>query len=296
VKQTDFDFLRAFLKQQSGLVLTADKTYLVESRLIPVARRRGLAALDDLIAAVRAGRDPALNSEVVEAMTTNESFFFRDIKPFESLRDVVLPRIVAARKAEGAQRLRIWSAACSSGQEPYTIAMMLKEQPALLQGLAADIVATDLSQDILDKAKAGSYSQFEAQRGLPIQLLMKYFAQADEHWQIAPAIRAMVSFHQANLLHDLARLGRFDIVFCRNVLIYFDAPTKADVLNRIRRMMPKDGILYLGGAESVLGITEAFTTLPGQRGVYVAAEGAGPAPAPTPKPAPIAPAPLARTA
>jgi chemotaxis protein methyltransferase CheR len=300
VKQDDFDFLRIFLKQQSGLVLSADKTYLIESRLIPVARRRGLQGLDDLVAAVRAGRDAALCVEVVEAMTTNESFFFRDIKPFETLREVVLPRVVAARKAEGAQRLRIWSAACSSGQEPYTIAMLLKENPALLQGLAVEIVATDLSQEILDKAKAGTYSQFEAQRGLPIQLLLKYFAQVGEHWQIAAALRAMISFHQANLLQDLSRFGRFDIVFCRNVLIYFDGPTKTDVLNRIRRMMPKDGILYLGGAESVLGITEAFTTLPGERGVYVAAADRAPAPAGQPvlaaKPATPAAATLARTA
>ena len=295
MKQEDFDYLRNFLKQQSGLVLSADKTYLVESRLIPVARRRGLQGLEDLIAAVRGGRDATLAVEVVEAMTTNESFFFRDIKPFETLRDVVLPRLVAARKAEGAQRLRIWSAACSSGQEPYTIAMMMKEHPSLLQGMAVDIVATDLSQEILAKARTGTYSQFEAQRGLPIQLLMKYFSQAGEHWQIDSAVRAMVSFQQANLLQDLSRFGKFDVVFCRNVLIYFDGPTKTDVLNRIRRMMPKDGILYLGGAESVLGITEAFTTLPGERGVYVVSGTGSTSPAPS-KTTPLAAPTLAKSA
>ena len=292
MKQADFDWLRDFLKKESGLVLSADKTYLVESRLVPVARRRGLAGLDEMVAAVRAGRDRELTVEVVEAMTTNESFFFRDIKPFETLRDVVLPRIVAARKAEKAARIRIWSAACSSGQEPYTIAMLLKENQALLQGLAVDIVGTDLSAEILAKAKAGTYTQFEAQRGLPIQLLMKYFTQAGEHWQLHGAVRSMVSFHQANLLHDISRFGRFDIVFCRNVLIYFDNEAKSTVLSRIRAQMPKDGILYLGGAESVLGVTESFTTVPGQRGIYCVAGTAAPTPATGVKPA----APLAKSA
>jgi chemotaxis protein methyltransferase CheR len=275
MKPEDFDFLRKYLLAQSGLVLAQDKGYLVESRLAPVARRHGLDGLDALVAAVRGGRDAALNVAVTEAMTTNESFFFRDIKPFESLRDDVLPKVVAARRAAGAQSLRIWSAACSSGQEPYTIAMMLRESPKLLGGLRCEIVATDLSGEILEKARAGLYTQFEAQRGLPVQLLVKYFAQAGEHWQIAPEIRAMVRFEQVNLLKDISRFGRFDVVFCRNVLIYFDHETKADVLRRIRAQMADDGFLYLGGAESVLGISDAFATLPGQRGVYVCADRAG---------------------
>jgi chemotaxis protein methyltransferase CheR len=272
VNQNDFDFLRKYLKDQSGLVLSQDKVYLVESRLVPVARKYDIADLDALIAVVRTKARPELNIDVVEAMTTNESFFFRDIKPFDSLRDVVLPKVVEARKAAGARTIRIWSAACSSGQEPYTIGMLLKENPQLLQGLNCEIVATDLSLEILAKAKEGIYSQFEAQRGLPIQLLVKYFKQVGEHWQVVPEIRSMVDYQQANLLADLSRFGRFDVVYCRNVLIYFDNETKGDVLGRIRRQMPDDGFLYLGGAESVLGISDAFATLPGQRGVYVCAD------------------------
>jgi len=272
VNQNDFDFLRKYLKEQSGLVLSQDKVYLVESRLVPVARKYDIPDLEGLIAAVRSKVRPELNTDVVEAMTTNESFFFRDIKPFESLRDVVLPKVVEARKAAGARTIRIWSAACSSGQEPYTIGMLLKENPQLLQGLNCEIVATDLSLEILAKAKEGIYSQFEAQRGLPIQLLVKYFRQVGEHWQVVPEIRSMVNYQQANLLADLSRFGRFDVVYCRNVLIYFDNETKGDVLGRIRRQMADDGFLYLGGAESVLGISDAFATLPGQRGVYVCAD------------------------
>ena len=274
MEQGDFEFLRGFLKDQSGLILSPDKGYLVESRLMPVARKRGLNGLDELIATVRGGKDEGLRVDVVEAMTTNESFFFRDTKPFDSLRDVVLPRVVKARKAAGAKTVRIWSAACSSGQEPYTIGMILKESPDLLQGLRVEIVGTDLSGEILAKAKTGLYSQFEAQRGLPVQLLVKYFEQVDEHWQISQSIRDMVSYHQTNLLHDLSFLGRFDIVFCRNVLIYFDNEAKSEVLQRIRTMMPEDGILYLGGAESVIGITEVFEPLKGVRGVYQVSAGA----------------------
>ncbi len=268
MEQEDFEYLRTFLKEQSGLVLSLDKGYLVESRLMPLARKRGLTGLEDLIAAMRAGSDEGLRVDVVEAMTTNESFFFRDIKPFESLREVVLPQIVEARKSRNARTLRIWSAACSSGQEPYTIAMILKEDPALLQGLSVEIVATDISMEIIAKAKTGRYTQFEAQRGLPVQFLVKYFKQEGENWQIQDTIRQMITYRQINLLHDLSPLGRFDIVFCRNVLIYFDTDTKSGILNRTSALMPEDGILYLGGAESVLGISEAFEPLSGARGVY----------------------------
>ena len=274
MQQEDFEYLRTFLKGQSGLMLSLDKGYLVESRLMPVARKRGLTGLEDLIAAMRAGSDEGLRVDVVEAMTTNESFFFRDIKPFESLREVVLPQIVEARKSRNAKTIRIWSAACSSGQEPYTIAMILKEDPALLQGLSVDIVATDISMEIIAKAKTGRYTQFEAQRGLPVQFLVKYFQQDGEHWQIQDSIRQMITYRQINLLHDLSPLGRFDIVFCRNVLIYFDNETKTNILDRTSAIMPEDGILYLGGAESVLGISDAFEPLADVRGVYtVSAQG-----------------------
>lgn len=284
MKPENFTFFTQFLKDESGLIITEEKAYLVESRLVPIARKRGLADLDDLIVAVRNKQDPSLGNDVVEAMTTNESFFFRDIKPFESLKNTVLPRIVQARKAANAKKIRIWSAACSSGQEPYTISMMLKENHAILQGLDVEIVGTDISNEILDKAREGIYTQFEAQRGLPIRLLMKYFSQVGEHWQISEDIRGSVQLHHVNLLRNLSRFGRFDVVFCRNVLIYFEAPTKTEVLGRIRSMMPDDGYLFLGAAETVVGISDRFKTIPGERGVY-ATDGAASAAAarlPTP--------------
>jgi chemotaxis protein methyltransferase CheR len=269
VKPQDFDYIRLLMRERSGLVLAADKVYLVESRLLPVARRRGFASIEELIQAVRQRREEILLVEITDAMTTNESFFFRDIKPFDSLREAVLPQLVAARKAAGKNAIRIWCAACSSGQEPYSIAMMLKEHAAAFAGFRFDIVATDLSTEILAKATAGIYTQFEVQRGLPIQLLLKYFKKNGDLWQIDPGIRGMVTYRLFNLLDSFAPLGAFDVVFCRNVLIYFDQPTKSDVLKRLSKQMPADGALFLGGAESVMGLTEAFKPMPGQRGIYV---------------------------
>lgn len=268
MKPLDFEYLQSLLKERSGLVLSADKVYLVESRLMPVARSRSMNGLDELITAVRSARDEKLLIEITDAMTTNESFFFRDIAPFESFRNTVLPEIVAARKAAGKSNVRIWSAACSSGQEPYTLAMILKEDEAKYPGSQFEIIATDLSTEIVAKAEAGIYSQFEVQRGLPVQLLMKYFKQKNEHWEIDPAIKRLVKFRLFNLLDSFKTLGTFDIVFIRNVLIYFDQDTKSDILNRISVQLPDDGILYLGGAESVLGISKAFKPISGLRGVY----------------------------
>jgi len=204
--------------------------------------------------------------DIVEAMTTNESFFFRDIKPFDQFKTFVLPQLLRVRAAT--RSLRIWSAACSSGQEPYSLAMILTEMRAQLAGWRIEIVATDLSTEILDKAQAGLYTQFEVQRGLPIQLLVKYFKQSGDRWQIDEAIRKMVQFRTFNLLDDMGPLGRFDVVFCRNVLIYFDQPTKSAVLGRVARQLAPDGYLYLGGAETVLGITDRFAPVPDNRGIY----------------------------
>lgn len=268
MKPLDFEYLQTLLKERSGLVLSADKVYLVESRLMPVARARSMNGLDELISEVRNARDDKLLVEITDAMTTNESFFFRDIAPFESFRNTVLPKVAAARKEAGKVNVRIWSAACSSGQEPYTLAMILKEDEAKYPGMHFEIVATDLSTEIVAKAKAGLYSQFEVQRGLPVQLLMKYFKQKDEHWEISPEIKSKVSYRLFNLLDSFRSLGTFDIVFIRNVLIYFDQETKSDILNRISGQIPGDGILYLGGAESVLGISKAFKPISGLRGVY----------------------------
>ncbi len=266
LRPEDFDYVAKTLKERSGLVLSKDKTYLLESRLMPVARKHGLAGLPELVQRMR-GRDEKVVGDVTEAMTTNESFFFRDGKPFDLFRTVALPHVLSARAAK--KSLRIWCAAGSSGQEPYSLAMILKEEQARLQGWRVDLVATDISREMLEKAKAGLYSQFEVQRGLPIQMLVKYFKKRDESWQIDSSLRAMVQFREHNLLHDLRALGQFDIVFCRNVLIYFDQETKGKVLENIARQMPDDGFLFLGGAETVLGISDKFKPVQGQRGIYV---------------------------
>ncbi|MBF0373027.1 MAG: protein-glutamate O-methyltransferase CheR [Alphaproteobacteria bacterium] len=262
----NLDFIAKFLKDRSGLVVTADKGYLLDSRLTPLARKRAIKDVDSLVQQLRTGRDAELERAVVEAMTTNESFFFRDGKPFDQFRDNVLPALMQARATR--KSFRIWCAAASSGQEPYTIAMILKEQAAKLAGWKVEIVGTDISHDILDRAKKGVYSQFEVQRGLPIQMLVKYFKKKDELWQIDDSLRAMVDYRHHNLLQDLKSLGKFDVVFCRNVLIYFDQPTKTRVLDGIAAQMPADGWLYLGGAETVLGLTERFKPVATQRGVY----------------------------
>jgi len=269
VNPADFEFISSLIMSRSGLVLTPDKSYLLESRLMPVARRHGLKGLDDLINTVRTRRDEALIVEITEAMTTNESFFFRDTRPFDLLRNEVLPPLLASRS--GQKRLRIWCAAASSGQEPYSIAILLKELGVKLAGWKIEIVGTDISHDILNKAKKAQYSQFEVQRGMPIQLLLKYFDKVDENWVVKPEISNMVQFKYWNLLEDPKPLGHFDIVFCRNVLIYFDAPTKGKVLETISRVMPEDGMMFLGGAETVLGVSDKFKPVAGQRGVYARA-------------------------
>jgi chemotaxis protein methyltransferase CheR len=265
VTPQDYEYLRKLLKERSGLDLSADKQYLVESRLVPLARKASLAGIPELVLKMKSGAD-ALTSDVVEAMTTNETFFFRDKIPFDHLKEAVLPALVQARAARRA--LRIWCAASSSGQEPYSIAMCLKEAGPMFAGWRTEIVATDLSQEVLEKSKAGIYSQFEVQRGLPIQLLVKYFTQNGELWQLKSEIRGMVQHRQLNLLQDFSHLGTFDIIFCRNVLIYFDQDTKANIFGRISRMLEPDGVLALGAAESVVGITNAFKPYPDRRGLY----------------------------
>ena len=261
----DYEFLRKLLKERSGLDLSADKQYLVESRLIPLARRAGLAGIAELVTAIRGGSN-ALTAEVVEAMTTNETFFFRDKIPFDHLRETVLPELMRSRANR--RSLRIWCAASSTGQEPYSIAMCLKEFASELHGWRIEIIATDLSQAVLEKSRAGIFSQFEVQRGLPIQMLVKHFTQVGELWQLNSDIRAMVQHRQLNLLQDFSHLGMFDVIFCRNVLIYFDQETKVGIFDRLVRVIEPDGVLALGAAESVVGITDAFKPYPDRRGLY----------------------------
>ena len=262
----EFDFLRSYLKTRSGLALSGEKRYLIESRLGPVCRRFNLATLHDLANALKNGRDVAMEKAVVEAMTTNETFFFRDRAPFDLFRDVLLPEAMARRAAQ--RRLRIWCAAASTGQEPYSLAMLLHEAAPRLAGWSVDLVATDLSTEVLEKAKAGLYSHFEVQRGLPVQLLIKHFEQVGEQWRIAANLRQMVDFRPLNLLQPFDGLGTFDIVYCRNVLIYFDAATKGDVLARIGASLAPDGALLLGAAETVIGLTDRLVPNARHRGLY----------------------------
>lgn len=264
--ELDFQFLCGLLKARSGLALTPEKRYLVESRLSPICRRFELDTLSGLVGALKVGRTPGLETAVVEAMTTNETFFFRDKGPFDLFRDVLLPRYLSARA--GTRRLRIWCAAASTGQEPYSLAMLLSETSARLAGWQVQIVATDISTEVLEKAKAGIYNQFEVQRGLPIQLLVKYFKQNGDQWQISPQIRAMVDYRPLNLIKEFGHLGTFDIIYCRNVLIYFDKPTKTDVLERLANVMAPDGALLLGAAETVIGLTDSLSPDVANRGLY----------------------------
>lgn len=262
----DFDFLRKFLRERSGLVLAVEKQYLAESRLLPVARRNGMSTLDELIERLKNRTSVPLSSQVVEAMTTNETFFFRDKIPFDHFRETIMPALLAARARE--KRIRIWCTAASTGQEPYSLAMTIKGMGQAVAGYRIDILATDLSSEVLDKAKVGVYSQFEVQRGLPVQLLVKFFDQVGQTWQLAPELRSMVQFRPLNLLNDFSVLGNFDVVFCRNVLIYFDQETKTVVLDRLARMMEPDGFLVLGAAETTVGLSDSFKPTAERRGLY----------------------------
>jgi chemotaxis protein methyltransferase CheR len=268
----EFEFFRKFLKERSGLVLTPDKQYLLESRLMPVARRAGLGTLGELMNKLSKPGADRVAIEVTEAMTTNESFFFRDKTPFDLFQHTMLPALMQARATQ--RRLRIWCAAASTGQEPYSLAMTLSELGPKVAGWRFEILGTDLSTDVLEKARAGTYTQFEVQRGLPVQLLLKYFEQTGDTWRIAPAIRSAVQYRPLNLLDGFTALGQFDIVFCRNVLIYFDNETKANVLGRMAKQLAPDGFLVLGAAETVVGLTDAFRPVPEKRGLYVPAAAA----------------------
>lgn len=266
MKPEDFDYLVRFLKESSGLVLGQEKSYLLESRLTPLVRKWSLSGLDGLIAEVRKGSNRDLRREVVEAMTTNESFFFRDNRPFDQFRDLVLPHLLKARVST--RRMRILCAACSSGQEPYSLAMLLEESNLNLKDWKIEIIGTDISTEMLEKAKKGLYSQFEVQRGLPVKMLVKYFEQIGDRWQIAKVLRDRVQFRYSNLLESTSELGQFDVIFLRNVMIYFDQKTKSEVLTRISKQLAPDGFLYLGGAETVLGVSDRLQLMPGQRGIY----------------------------
>lgn len=261
----EFSILGATLKQRSGLILGLDKIYLLESRLKPVLRKHRFADFAALAAAVEKN-DPRVVGDVVDAMTTNETLFFRDVRPFQAFRETVLPALMASRASR--RSIRILCAAASSGQEPYSLAMILREEAARLQGWSVEIVGIDISATVLERARAGVYSQFEVQRGVPTPLLLKYFRHEGDHWRIADEVRAMVRYREFNLLDNLAPFGACDVVFCRNVLIYFDRDTKARTLDNIARRIPGDGFLFLGASETVMGLTDALTPMAGCGGIY----------------------------
>ena len=267
MKPEDFDLFATMVKQRSGLVLTREKAYLLESRLLPVARKYNLKSLEEMAQAIRAKREEVMMNDITEAMTTNESFFFRDQKPFTMFQKTLLPQLLTSRANK--KVIRIWSAAASSGQEAYSLAMICSEEAAKLQGWKVEIIGTDLSKEMVERAKSGIYTQFEVQRGLPVAMLIKYFQQlSGDKWQIKENIKNMVQFREGNLLHDFGPMGLFDVVYCRNVLIYFDPPTKTRVLEAIGSIMAPDGALLLGGAETVLGLTEKFKP-GGEHGMYI---------------------------
>jgi chemotaxis protein methyltransferase CheR len=270
MKPDDFELFATLVKQRSGLMLTPEKAYLLESRLLPVVRKHSLKSLEELAQAVRAKRTEAMLHDITEAMTTNESFFFRDQRPFTQFQKTLLPQLLSSRAAR--KQIRIWSAASSSGQEAYSLAMICAEEAAKLQGWKVDIIGTDLSREMVERAKNGLYSQFEVQRGLAVTMLVKYFQQlSGDKWQVKDHIRQMVQFREGNLLTDFGPIGVFDVIFCRNVMIYFDSPTKTSVMDALSKVIAPDGVLILGGAETVLGVTEKFKPQGTEHGLYVLA-------------------------
>jgi len=252
----EFQFIRTFLQQESAIQLDDEKQYLVESRLQPLARREGFDTVGELVFKLRANKTGVLRQKVVEAMTTHETSFFRDIRPFEALKLSVLPKLIAARAAT--RELRIWCMACSTGQEPYSLALLLRENFPELQSWKVKILATDLSMQVLEKAKAGVFNQLEVNRGLPTPMLMKYFQRQGMNWQINDAIRQMIDFQPMNLIEQWPLMPPIDVVLLRNVLIYFDIETKKSILSRVRQRLRPDGYLFLGGAENTFNLDDGF--------------------------------------
>jgi chemotaxis protein methyltransferase CheR len=250
----EFAFVCDLVRREAAIILEPGKEYLVEARLLPLARQAGAATVSEFISRTERLRDSAASALIVDAMTTNETSWFRDREPFLALTDTVLPEITAERSTN--RTLRIWSAACSSGQEPYTIAMIL--QDALPAGWNYELVASDISTEMLAKAEAGRFSQLEINRGLPAQLLVRHFQRAGTEWQVAQELRQRISFRKMNLAAPLPPMPQFDVIFLRNVLIYFDLATKRSVLARISSLIRPGGWLFLGAAETTLGIHDGF--------------------------------------
>ncbi|QDU80927.1 Chemotaxis protein methyltransferase Cher2 [Polystyrenella longa] len=267
-----YDYLASFLLGASGLSLGNNKEYLLESRLIPLAQSMGWNGIPELITQLRLGRDKNLEDAVVEAMTTNETSFFRDKKPFEVMTSHIFPELVKSRATR--RTIRIWCAAGATGQEPYSIAMTILENFPELRNWHIEMLITDISQQALGRSKEGVYSQFEIQRGLPVKLLMKHFEQNDKGWKVKEDLKKGMRWERFNLLDSYNRFGVFDLIMCRNVLIYFENKTKGDILDRMSKQLASDGYLMLGSAETILGITESYQKIPGlESGVYETIQG-----------------------
>lgn len=249
-------YVCTIVRQRSAIELDAAKAYLIEARLSPVARRCGLTSTAELIGKLQSKVDPVVQQQVVEAMTTNETSFYRDAHPFDALRSTIIPEVLKIRATQ--RTLNIWSAACSTGQEAYSIAMLLSEQFPELAAWKTQILGTDLSDDVLEKARAARFSQIEINRGLPVALLTKYFRREGMHWELVPQIRNMAKFIKLNLIEPWPALPTMDVVFLRNVLIYFNTTTKKMILEKVRKMMAPHAVLFLGAAETTMGLDSMF--------------------------------------
>lgn len=256
VSPSEFQFLQTLLRNQAGLVLDNGKEYLVEARLAPLARIEGFATFNQMLDTLKNKPVNGMHKKVVDAMTTNETSFFRDLHPFETLRKEILPVLITRRANE--RRLSIWCGAASTGQEPYSIAMVLREHFPFLSSWNVKMLATDLNTEVLDRARSGRYRQMEVNRGLPAPLLVKYFRERATLWEIHEEIRKMVEFREMNLTTAWPAMPRMDVVFLRNVMIYFDVEMKKAILAKIRALLAPDGYLFLGGAETSVNLDDQF--------------------------------------
>ena len=265
MRPDEIEIIRRIVQARSGMVINPDKTYRIETCLAPVARREGFGGISEMIRDIQTKRDNALMWTVTEALANTETSFFRDRAPFQQFREEILPELAMSR---GDKPIRIWSAACSTGQEPYSLAMVVDDEASKYPGMKIELFASDLSERCLEKAQSGLYTQFEIQRGLPIRLLVRHFEKNDETWSLNPRIRQSVRWRRVNLLADLTGLGEFDVIFCRNVVSGFDRDVSRRVLDQLAATLPKDGRLILGLDETGSDYTEALRPVSGRRGVY----------------------------
>ena len=252
----DIEFLTGIVAECSGNVIAPRQAYMLEQQLAPIAKSVGLNDVPELVRSLRAKANPFLTNRVAEAVTVNETSFFRDVHPFEALKDSIIPELI--KRNRSTKSIRFWSAACSCGQEPYTIAMVIRENFPQLKDWKIEIVATDISDEMLEKSRAGEYSQLEVNRGLPVRKLVRFFERKGSAWQTKQELRDIINFKKLNLTNTWPPLGQFDVVFIRNVLIYFDQKMKSEILKRVRRVLRQDSYLFIGSAETTIGLSIPF--------------------------------------